>query len=184
MTFRFRLAVFLVAVLVAVQALTGVLFYTVTRRALIVEGENQLAGAADVFARQLKDIGERVANSVSVLSLDYALRGAIAQRDQGTVLSALRNHGRRVGASRMLLLDLDGTILADTAGSEQAGRTFPFPDLVDSSFQRRTEALVALEGGAYLMIVVPVLAPTPIALIAAATSGGSASPGGVSCAAR
>ena len=101
MGFRFRLASFIVATLIGVQALTAVLVYEVTRHELIGEGQRQLAGAAGAFARQLDDISERVASSVQVLSLDYALRAAIAQRDEATLLSALHNHGRRVGATQM-----------------------------------------------------------------------------------
>jgi hypothetical protein len=98
MGFRFRLASFLVAALVTVQVLTAGLVYSVTRHQLIDEGKRQLDVAASAFGRQLDDISERVAASVQVLALDFALRSAIAQRDQATVRSALANHGRRVGA--------------------------------------------------------------------------------------
>ena len=166
MSFRLRLVFFLVLTLVAVQGLTAVLFYEVTRRALIDEGERRLVNAGEVLARQLDNISDHVANSVRVLALDYALRGAIAQRDQGTVLSALRNHGRRVGASRTLLLDLAGSIIADT-GQQAAGR-FPFPDLAQAALAGRATAVVSLDGKVDLLVVVPVLAPVPIALIVAA----------------
>ena len=104
MGFRFRLASFFVAALITVQAMTAVLVYEVTQRELIAEGQRQLGVAATAFAHQLDDISERVATNVQVLALDFALRSAIAQRDQATVLSALRNHGHRVGATRMLLI--------------------------------------------------------------------------------
>ncbi len=105
---------------------------------------------------------------MQVLSLDYALRSAIAQRDQSTVLSALRNHGRRIGADRMLLIGLDDTIRSDTSNpnAADAGR-FPFPDLAEAALERPAAAVVAMDGKAYWMIVVPVYAPEPIALIAA-----------------
>ena len=166
MSFRFRLVFFLVLTLVAVQGLTAVLFYEVTRRALIDEGGRRLVNAGDVLARQLDNISDHVANSVRVLALDYALRGAIAQRDQGTVLSALRNHGHRVGASRMLVLDLAGNIVADT-GQPAAG-SFPFPDLAEAALAGRATAVASMDGRVDLMVVVPVLAPVPIALIVAA----------------
>ena len=166
MSFRLRLVCFLVLSLVAVQGLTAVLFYGVTRRALIDEGERRLANAGEVLVRQLDNIADQVANSVWVLALDYALRGAIAQRDQGTVMSALRNHGRRVGASRTLLLDLAGKILADTG--EQAVGRFPFPELVEAGLAGKATAVVSFDGKVDLLVVVPVLAPIPIALIVAA----------------
>ena len=146
MGFRLRLALFFVATLVAVQLLTAGLVYEVTRRALVTEGERQLTANAQAFVAQMDDISVRVAGNVEVLSLDYALRSAIAERDRGTVLSVLRNHGRRVGASRMLLIGLDGTVEADTGDAATTPARFPFPDLIDSAYDRRTAAVVAMDG--------------------------------------
>jgi diguanylate cyclase (GGDEF)-like protein len=167
MSFRLRLALLFVTTLVAVQVFTAVLVYEVARRGVIAEGESQLAAGADAVARQLDDISSRVAENVQVLALDYALRAAIAQRDEGTVLSALRNHGRRIGAARMLLIGLDGAVRSDTVEASAVGHPFPFADLVDAALDRPSAAVVALGGKAYWMIVVPVYAPSPIALIAA-----------------
>lgn len=167
MSFRLRLALLFVATLVAVQIFTALLVYGVARRALIAEGERQLGVGAAAVARQLDDISNRVADNVQVLALDYALRSAIAQRDQSTVLSALRNHGRRIGAERMLLVGLDGAIRSDTATAADNGEKFPFPDLAEAALEHAAAAVVAMDGKAYWMIVVPVYAPEPIALIAA-----------------
>lgn len=167
MGFRLRLALFLVLTLAAVQGLTAWLVYTVTRSELIAAGQRQLSASAQVFVRQIDDVAERVADSVEVLALDYALRSAIAQKEQTTVRSALRNHGRRVGAARMLLIELDGQISADTGAEAAAPRAFPFPRLLGSALERRSAEVVALEERAYWMVVVPVLAPQPIAFIAA-----------------
>src|SRR5262249_7298663 len=131
MTFRIRLVLFLVASLALLQLLTGALVYEVTRRQIIGEGQRQLTLAATAFARQLDDMSARVADNVQVLTLDFALRSAIAQRDRDTVQSALRNHGRRIGATRMLLVGVQGEIEADTA-NEVLDR-FPFADLVDTA---------------------------------------------------
>jgi diguanylate cyclase (GGDEF)-like protein len=166
MSFRLRLALLFVATMVAVQVFTALLVYNVARRALISEGERQLGVGAAAVARQLDDISNRVADNVQVLSLDFALRSAIAQNDQSTILSALRNHGRRIGAERMLLVGLDGTIRSDTA-SAASGERFAFLDLADAAIDHAAAAVVAMGGKAYWMIVVPVYAPKPIALIAA-----------------
>ena len=168
MGFRFRLASFFVAALVLVQGLTAVLVYEVTRQQLIGEGKRQLGVASTAFARQLDDISERVAASVQVMALDYALRSAIAQHDEATMLSALRNHGHRVGATQMLLLDTDGRVEVDTMGSYPARAKFPYGDLVTRAFERPSAAVVAWHGHAYWMAVVPVFAPNLVGLIAAA----------------
>ncbi len=164
-SFRLRLALFFVATLILVQLLTAGLVYQVTRRAMITEGEHQLSANAAAFMAQMDDISARVADNVEVLSLDYALRSAIAERDQGTVLSVLRNHGRRVGASRMLLIGLDGTVEVDTAPGVPALKQFPFPDLITSAFDQRTAAVVQLDGKVSWMVVVPIYAPQPVGLV-------------------
>ena len=173
MGFRVRLVAFLVAILVIVQGLTWLLVFEVTRHESIKVGERQLASAAAVFVNQLDDISLRIANSVQVLALDYALRESIAEHDRATVLSALRNHGRRVGAARMLLMDLDGHISADTGSADPDGRPtgnhalFPFPELLNGVLEHPVAAVVAMDGHAYWMVVVTVNAPQPLALIAA-----------------
>jgi diguanylate cyclase (GGDEF)-like protein len=167
MTFRLRLASFLVASLAVLQIMTALLVYEVTRRQIIGEGEHQLALASTAFSRQLDDVSVRVADNVSVLTLDYALRSAIAQRDRDTVLSALRNHSRRIGATRMLLVGLDGAIQADTQGDTKLQK-FPFTDLLDTALERPEAAVAAWDNRAYWIVVVPVSAPTLIGLIAAA----------------
>jgi diguanylate cyclase (GGDEF)-like protein len=169
MTFRIRLALFLIVSLALLQIVTAVLVYEVTRRQIIGEGEHQLALAGTAFVRQLDDISARVGDNVQVLTLDYALRSAIAQRDRDTVLSALRNHGRRIGATRMLLVGLQGEIEADTQASDgNAPARFPFPDLVETAFEHPAAAVVAWDARAYWIVVVPVYAPALIGLIAAA----------------
>ncbi len=167
MSFRLRLASFLVVSLALLQIVTALLVYEVTRRQIIGEGEHQLALAATAFGRQLDDVSTRVADNVQVLTLDYALRSAIAQRDRDTALSALRNHSKRIGATRMLLIGLDGAIQADTQAAT-AVEKFPFPDLVDNAMEHPRAAVVAWNDRAYWIVVVPVSAPTLIGLIAAA----------------
>ncbi|SEM45648.1 diguanylate cyclase (GGDEF) domain-containing protein [Pseudoxanthomonas sp. GM95] len=168
MSFRFRLASFFIAALVVTQLATALLVYQVTRRELVGEGQRQLGAAAQAFAAQLQDISGRVAGSVQILSLDYALRAAIAQHDEDTLLSALRNHGRRVGASQMLVVDLDGKIEADTLGVATTGTMFPHPDLLADALEKPASAVVAMRGHAYWMVVVPMLAPDLVGFIAAA----------------
>src|ERR1043166_2251818 len=92
MSFRRRLVWFLVVTLVAVQLLTAAFAYFYLRQSLVARSKEQLVAAMTVFTRQLDFLSERVTDGVHVLSLDYALRAAIAQHDHDTELSALRNH--------------------------------------------------------------------------------------------
>jgi signal transduction histidine kinase len=168
MSFRKRLALFLIATLIGVQALTALFAYSVIRSNLVEQAKSQLKLTASVFTRQLNVLSERVSDDVEVLSLDYALRKAVAENDQATALSALRNHGNRVGATRMMLVGLDGKITADTMSEGAPGTVFPFADLIETaSTQDQGTSLAVLDGAIYWIVVVPVRAPVPIAFIAA-----------------
>jgi diguanylate cyclase (GGDEF)-like protein len=163
--FRLRLALFFVGMLAVVQLTTGALVYGVTRRALVVDGERQLVANAKAFAAQMDDVSARIAGNVRVMALDFALRQAIAEGDRGTVLSVLHNHGRRVGASRMQLINLDGAIVADTADEHANGKTFAFTDLIQRAFYERAAEMAAVQGRVYWIVVVPIYAPQPVGLV-------------------
>src|SRR6202163_1091692 len=168
MSFRKRLALFLIATLMGVQALTALFTYDIIRSNLVEQGKRQLAATASVFMRQLNVLSERVSDDVEVLSLDYALRKAVAEQDRGTMLSALRNHGNRVGATRMMLVGLDGNITTDTTKEDVVGTAFPFTDLLEmANANNQGTSLAVLDGSIYWIVVVPVRAPVPIAFIAA-----------------
>ncbi len=166
--FRHRLALFLVVTLAAVQVLTALVAYSYLRASLTEKAKSDLKTATDVFQRQLSVLSERVADDVQVLSLDYALRQAIAQQDHETELSAMRNHGRRVGATRMMLVGLDGKIDADTGAAGISGESFAYSDLLDDSAANgERTSLAMLHDTVYWIVVAPVRAPVPIAFIAA-----------------
>jgi signal transduction histidine kinase len=168
LSFRQRVALLFIITLIAVQGLTALFAYGVVRANLVEQGKDRLEATTQVFMRQLNVLSERVSDDVEILSLDYALRKAVAEDDRGTALSALRNHGNRVGATRMSIVALDGTITTDTASEAAQGTAFPFTDLLDSAVATdQGTALAVLDGVIYWIVVVPVRAPDPVAFIAA-----------------
>src|SRR6185295_5629906 len=168
MSFRQRLALLMIGTLIVVQIFTAVVSYGLVRSNLIEQGKRELASTTAVFMRQLNVLSERVADDVQVLSLDYALRKAVAENDRATAMSALRNHGNRIGARRMLIVDLEGNVSIDTTSESAVGTAFPFADLLDSATtDNQGTALAVLDGTIYWIVVVPVRAPDPVAFIAA-----------------
>src|SRR5262245_38979815 len=133
LSFRQRLALLFIVTLIVVQGLTALFAYGVVRSNLVEQGKTRLEATTQVFMRQLNVLSERVTDDVEILSLDYALRKAVAENDRSTALSALRNHGNRVGATRMSIVALDGTITTDTTSDAVQGAAFPFADLLDSA---------------------------------------------------
>ena len=169
LSFRQRLALLFILTLVVVQGLTALFAYGVVRANLVEQGKSRLEATTQVFMRQLNVLSERVSDDVEILSLDYALRKAVAENDQATALSALRNHGNRIGATRMAIVALDGTITTDTASTAARGTAFPFSDLLEAAVvDDQSTALAVLDGVIYWIVVAPVRAPDPVAFIAAA----------------
>src|SRR5258708_21079287 len=129
MGFRRRRALFFIAPLIGVQALTLIVAYRVMRHEMIEQGRRELATATTIFTRQLDEFSQHLSDGVQMLALDYPLRQAIAEQDRETITSALRNHGNRIGATRMMLIGLDGSVDADTGSKESDGQSFPFAKL-------------------------------------------------------
>jgi EAL domain-containing protein (putative c-di-GMP-specific phosphodiesterase class I)/GGDEF domain-containing protein len=187
--FATKLALVLAITLVVIQVATGLAIYSLIRDTLVDQGKVSLTTARDQLIRQLGETERQLADGVQVLTLDFALRQSIAAHDRATVVSALRNHGRRVGAKRLWLIETDGTIGADTGsadidgtgeklgspdGSKGIGHAllkasdFEFPALLEKAGEQERAAMIALVDGIPVrLVVVPVLAPDPIAYIAA-----------------
>jgi len=60
--------------------------------------------------------GARRVRGARGLTLDYGFRQAGATGDRETVASVLANHGDRIGAAVMMLIDLEHRVVADTLG--------------------------------------------------------------------
>ncbi|HET7712687.1 MAG TPA: EAL domain-containing protein, partial [Thermoanaerobaculia bacterium] len=106
--------------------------------------------------------------SLRVLALDFAFRDTVASGDQPTITSMLSNHGSRVNADVVFLIRLDGLVVADTVGNRFAGRRFPFSDLLGAAEANGEAAgMVSLSSRPHQLVVVPLLAPRPIAWVCA-----------------
>ncbi len=161
-----RIVVFFVVLLMAVQ-LVSFLFI---RYAIAHTAENtmreELRVGSRVFRRFLELNSSQLVEATSVLTYDFGFREAIATRDRATILSALRNHAARIKASGMSVIDLEGIVVADTIQEPNAGKPYPFADLIGRAAELgRTAGVRVVDGHTYQIIVVPVLAPLPIAWV-------------------
>jgi adenylate cyclase len=161
-----RIVVFVAALLIVVQILS---FFSI-RYAVEVTSQNtmreELATGANVFKHLLNQNSQQLVEATSVLAYDYGFREAVATRDRETILSALANHASRIKASGMGVIGLDGIVVADTLSPENTGKPFPFPDLITrASVLGRTSGIRVIHGKPFQVVVVPVLAPLPIAWV-------------------
>ncbi len=131
---------------------------------------SELVTGERVFNRILDQSTEQLAQGGRILSSDFAFREAIATKDHGTIVSALANHGARIKGDVMVLVGLDHRVIADTLPTTMAGHVFSLARLVTVAESKGSAAaMVRIDGAIYQMVVVPVLAPIPIAWVAIGT---------------
>ncbi|WP_299258330.1 cache domain-containing protein [uncultured Kushneria sp.] len=127
MSFRRRLLLVMLAVLVVAQLGTAVATLDTIRRDVLHKGSREINVALDVTRQLLIERGHHLRDNVAVLASDFGFRAAVATQDTNTLNSVLLNHGERAGADMVLLADPEGRILA---GSHQAvGSEMPFKAL-------------------------------------------------------
>ncbi len=128
---------------------------------------NELAVAERVFHRVSAHNQIRMHEAASVLAADFGFRDAVSSNDHATIVSALSNHGARIHADAMFLLDLEGAIHADTLHPRAVGQPAPFlPFLHEAETEGWSGGFTMIEGRPYQLTVVPVMAPDVIAWIA------------------
>ena len=163
-----RIIALFLTVMVAVQVGVFALINTVGIASARKTVGDKLAAGARIFDRLVEQDTQRLLQGARLLSSDSAFREAIATGDADTVNSVLANHGKRIEADLMMLVTLDSRVTADTLGVA-TGEPFPFPKLLaeaEGSQLQQGAAMVLLRGRLYQLVIVPVLAPLPIAWVA------------------
>ena len=158
------LALFLL-LMVVVQvggfALINTVGMTAARKSI---GDDLVAGAL-VFDRLLDQDTHRLVQGARLMSADYTFREVIATRDRDTIASVLMKYGRGIDASLMMIVGLDQRVLGDTLNFA-TGKPFAFPELIaEAEASQKASAMVLIRGQLYQLVVLPVLAPTPIAWV-------------------
>ncbi|WP_426216888.1 putative bifunctional diguanylate cyclase/phosphodiesterase [Pseudomonas sp. DWRC2-2] len=147
----------------------GALYFSVkaaTRSAVHGQALSQLEVGTRVFERLLDVRGRRLADGVQLLAADFGFRDAVASGDSATMRSVLLNHGKRINASDMILLGMDGKVLASTLEEVPEGSTFRYDQaLREARRNRQAMLMVPLQGEPHLLVEASVLAPLPIARV-------------------
>ena len=164
---RTRIAVAFALLLLAVQAAGFVFINAVLSQSMHREIAQKLIVGQRIFGHLHEENSRQLAQAASILSSDFAFREAAATGDRSTVISALANQGGRVNADITMLAGMDNVVIADTLHPENAGKPFPFVHLLAIA-QKKGDAsgIVLIGGSAYDLVLVPVLAPMPIAWVA------------------
>ena len=151
-----------VAQLVTLMAVMRTVESDVGKRA-----RESLAIGGTVIAEYLSSRSEQLRTSVSVVTADFGLKEAVATTDSETIRSVLANHGQRVGADIMLLVDLDGVRIAGTSPLPRTRLERQLAEGRDDDEPLPSHYLESVGADAYEWFAVPLRAPTTIAWIVA-----------------
>ena len=163
-----RIVIFFTLLLVVVQLIAFNVINSTSQEIANKQNIQSLKTGEMVF-RQLSDQNrQRLIDTANLLSADFGFRKAVATNDSGTVLSVLNNHGARIKADRMMLVSLDNLVLADTLRPAEFPKQSPLAKLIQSAEKTTdgTSGLLLIDQQAYQIVLVPVLAPDPIAWVA------------------
>ena len=161
-----RIVVFFVGLLIFVQ-LAGffAISYAIEQNARLNLREELNVGER-VFKRLLEQKEQQLVAATNVLARDFAFLGAVATRDRDTTVDVLRNHGSRISANRLALVNMENIVTAETLQAALIGKPFAFPDLIKQATGKSSvSAIRIIDGTIYQLVVVPVLAPVPIAWV-------------------
>ncbi len=161
-----RIVVFFVGLLMFVQlAAFFAISYAIeenARRNL----RDELNVGAKVFKRLLDQKDQQLESATIVLTRDFPFRDAVATLDKDTIVDVLKNHGDRIAANRLALVDMMNIVTADTVQPALIGKQFAFPDLIERAAAKKSvSAIRIIDGTIYQLVIVPVMAPAPIAWV-------------------
>lgn len=165
-SFRNKIIVLIVGVVWLTQLATFISVISTTDRNVRREVNNGLISATKIYERLVDNRNSQLLNAVEILSADFGLKEVIATGDAATIRSAILNHGRRINAGIIRVLSLDGKEITSTEGVIADKTEIDYEALIataeESGFLLDT---VVSRDVLYQSVLVPVLAPTPIAWI-------------------
>lgn len=117
-----------------------------------------------IFSRLLQERSTQLTQQATALASDFAFKRVMATLDNATISSALINLSKRVKADAAFLVAVDYSVMVDSLRIQDSGQTFFAPDLIkQAEANGHASQLVLINQMPYQLIVVPVLAPEPIA---------------------
>jgi diguanylate cyclase (GGDEF)-like protein len=149
-------------ILSSVATISAVLF--ATNANVERQSRDKLDVGKRVFEQLMQNRSQQLFGSAELLTADFGFKAAVAQGDQGTILSVLENHGARIGVDLMMLASLEGELIARTDASISTAKTFPFDYLLpQAELDGGLMTVAMVDGKAYQLVLLQVLAPRPIA---------------------
>lgn len=165
-SFQSRILLFFFIIFFTVLVITNILVGMANSRNAHEIIASDLQTASKIFLRLMETRRNGLADAARLLSGDYAFKTVFATDDRGTIHSAMVNHQRRINADMMMLVSTEKNLIVSTNSQDKPDTPFKYPELIRTA-ENEGEAisLLVLGGDTYQAVVVPLLAPTPVAWI-------------------
>lgn len=162
-----RIVLLFAILFVVVQSLTSFAVYTATTTNINEQVSQQLIYSGKIVQQSLEKDVIDLAEGTRLLSSDFGFRTAVATNDYLTIKSALNNLVTRIDADSAVLISLEEIIISDTLNSSTDGTAkFNFPNLIETAdIEGQAATFLSENGKLYEMVLMPVLAPIPVAWI-------------------
>jgi diguanylate cyclase (GGDEF)-like protein len=165
-SFRNRLLVLIIGLVIVTQTVTLAAVLLSTRRAVEARAADELR-AGGTLAEHLIDFrAGQLANGVGVLAGDFGFREAVASGDTPTIASAADNYAQRIGADMVLVFDTHGRVLAPTAAEAEQAEGALAGLIEDAGGSRDQPHFRVFGAHSYQFFLAPVRAPQTIAWVA------------------
>jgi len=161
-TLRFRIGSLLAGLLLGTTMVVLIVVWFSTDQFAKIQVKKELTVGVNVLERVLSSREDLLVNAAEVLTADFGFRQTIASTDNATIKSALINHGDRIGADFMAILNLNGVAQVS------------FGNNIEEDYLKNIAPSVLTDGGVitvapindrlYQLVLVTVDAPKPIAI--------------------
>jgi signal transduction histidine kinase len=165
-SFQTRVIVSFLILISLVQIGSMVAVHTAIQRSARAHVKKDLETAGKVVGRLLDARKERLVHASRILSGDFAFKQVVALDDPDTLLSAMDNHRARIAAELMMVISLDGMRVIDTLHRPTRAASAVAPLVGIARQAGEVSDFVLVDDRPYQVVVVPLLAPAPIAWIA------------------
>lgn len=162
--FQSRLLAMMLSLIVVLQAVVFFAISNAANRNALRASEEALQLTASSLQTIMNARETNLRKYAKILSSDYAFKSLVAEGDQETILSAFSSYQKRIDADWMLLLDLDGKVIANTMQDKTASHA----SLLQAARQNpagESSAILMADGLAYQVVLVPLQAPEQIAWV-------------------
>jgi diguanylate cyclase (GGDEF)-like protein len=160
-TRRWRLSTRIVSLSLGLLLLVQIASFAVIRNGIErnarINLSRELAQGERIWARLIAQRSQKLQQGAALLTADFGFRSAVASGEIETIGSALDNHGARIGASFVALLDPQQRMRAQS-DSNPKGAAYTLKGIA-AELAKHGDAVAMVDDRAYQFVMVPLKAP-------------------------